>query len=54
MTNLAEPRVYRGKPVEAETLDRQVLEARRPLLGPVHLSTLDSMNNLALSLQEQG
>ena len=34
--------------VEAEALNRQVLEARRRTLGPEHPDTLASMSNLAL------
>jgi tetratricopeptide (TPR) repeat protein len=44
----------RGDFRPAELADRQVLEARRRLLGPEHPATLTSMNNLAETLYGLG
>ena len=43
----------RGKYNSAETLATQALEAREKALGPEHLDTLTSIDNLALVLVEQ-
>ncbi len=43
-----------GKHSEAEQTQRKALEARQRMLGPDHHHTLASMNNLAITLQEQG
>jgi hypothetical protein len=44
----------RGDYGSAEQADRKVLEARRRLLGPEHPDTLQSMNNLAVTLRDLG
>ena len=44
----------RGNFAAAETLERRSLGLRRDLLGPSHPDTLESMNNLALTLRAQG
>lgn len=43
-----------GKYDEAEEMHRQTLELSEKVLGQEHPSTLDSMNNLALVLDNQG
>ncbi|HTS58108.1 MAG TPA: tetratricopeptide repeat-containing protein kinase family protein [Terriglobales bacterium] len=43
-----------GRPAEAETLLRKVLDAQRRRLGPDDLATLDSMDSLAVILDEEG
>ncbi|GAB1199720.1 hypothetical protein APSETT444_009077 [Aspergillus pseudonomiae] len=43
-----------GRLKEAEKLQLQVLELRKPLLGPEHPDTLTSMANLASTYRDQG
>ncbi len=43
-----------GKYKEAEQMDRQTLELREKVLGREHPNTLNSMNNLASILNNQG
>ena len=43
-----------GRYKAAEWVYRQLLEEREKVLGKEHLSTLMSMNNLALALSSQG
>jgi tetratricopeptide (TPR) repeat protein len=43
-----------GKYKEADAMCRQALKIREQLLGIEHLDTIDSMNNLAMSLEKQG
>ena len=43
-----------GKYEEAEGIYRQTLALREPVLGKKHPTTLTSMNNLALVLDNQG
>ena len=43
-----------GKLEVAEALYREVLASRQGVLGPDHPSTLNSTNNLAICLVEQG
>jgi hypothetical protein len=54
MNNLAATLVDLGDAAGAAELHRQVLEARRRLLGPEHPDTLQSMNNLADTLAVLG
>jgi hypothetical protein len=43
-----------GKHADAERIEREVLEARKRVLGAEHPDTLTSANNLAASLADQG
>jgi tetratricopeptide (TPR) repeat protein len=45
---------FQGKYAEAEVLYRESLQLREKVLGPEHLDTLGSINNLASSLYQQG
>jgi len=50
----AEVRTAHGEYDQARTLNEQVLQIRRRLLGEEHLDTAESYNNLGASLREQG
>jgi hypothetical protein len=52
-SNLAASLSHQGKHAEAERIEREVLGARRRVLGEEHPSTLMSANNLAMSLADQ-
>ncbi|KAK5290627.1 hypothetical protein LTR99_011028 [Exophiala xenobiotica] len=52
--NIAESYALLGRYREAEEMHRQALDLREKVLGEEHLDTLDSMNNLAIVLQQQG
>ncbi len=52
-TTLAGPYERQGRYGEAEPLYRESLHLRGEVLGPWHLDTLASMNNLALLYQRQ-
>ena len=52
--NLATSLSHQGKHAEAERIEREVLRARRRVLGEEHPSTLLCANNLASSLSDQG
>jgi eukaryotic-like serine/threonine-protein kinase len=54
MQALAWSLFQQGHLVEAETLQRRVLDARRRRLGPDHLATLGSLGSLAVILEEEG
>jgi hypothetical protein len=43
-----------GKSTEAETIYRQTLRLQETVLGKYHPGTLRGMNNLAVSLHQQG
>jgi tetratricopeptide (TPR) repeat protein len=43
-----------GRPTEAETLLRRVIEARERVLGPEHADTLGTYGNLGIILQRAG
>lgn len=51
MNNLA---LVQGKYGEAEMMYRQTLDLRQAILGKEHPSTLTSIHNLALLLDDQG
>ena len=53
-SNLAESLSKQGKYVDAERIEREVLEGRKRVLGAEHPDTLASANNLATSLSRQG
>ena len=44
----------RGEHQEAEVLNRRVLGLREKVLGPLALESLESMNNVACAIQQQG
>ncbi|KAI8633501.1 P-loop containing nucleoside triphosphate hydrolase protein [Xylariaceae sp. FL1651] len=54
MSNLASTYRNQGRWNEAESLDAQVLEISKTVLGPEHPSTLLSMSNLASTYWNQG
>ena len=54
MSNLAVTLGKLSKHAEAEAMGREVLAARREVLGPRHPDTLTTMNNLASTLYELG
>ncbi|CCX34656.1 Similar to Kinesin light chain; acc. no. P46824 [Pyronema omphalodes CBS 100304] len=54
MNNLALMLWNQGRWVEAEKLQKKVLETSKVILGEDHPDTLTVMNNLALTLRDQG
>lgn len=54
MKHLAWSLFQQGHLVEAERLQRRVLDAQRRVLGPENLDTLDSMGDLAMIVGEEG
>ncbi|KAI5788641.1 hypothetical protein FPQ18DRAFT_412067 [Pyronema domesticum] len=54
MNNLALTLRYQGRWVEAEKLQKKVLETSKVILGEDHPGTLTAMGNLALTLRDQG
>ena len=54
MANLAITLGELGKHAEAEAMEREVLAARREVLGPRHPDTLATMGNLADTLRALG
>ena len=54
MNNLAITLRERGELAEAEAMGREVLAARREVLGARHPDTLTTMSNLASTLRARG
>jgi hypothetical protein len=54
MNNLAKTLGDQGKPDEAASMKREVLEKRKRILGDEHPDTISAMNNLAVILWDQG
>ena len=54
MGNLASTYSNQGRWKEAESLEVQVMDTRKRVLGDSHPSTLTSMNNLAFTFKRQG
>ncbi|KAH7007845.1 Tetratricopeptide repeat-domain-containing protein [Microdochium trichocladiopsis] len=54
MANLASTYRNQGRWAEAESLDLQVMEIKKKVLGPEHPDTLTGINNLACTWKGQG
>jgi len=54
MTILADTEMKQGRYAEADKLQTQVIEIKRRVLGPAHVSTLQSMEFKAMCLSREG